>query len=59
MKTLDEKIAEVSPARRKKIEDRAAHLVAEEISLSANPPDKESFRGRSRASLAGQLKPSV
>ena len=33
MKTLDEKIAEVSPARRKKIEDRAAQLVAEEIWL--------------------------
>ena len=43
MKTLDEKIAEVSPARRKKIEDRAAELVAEDMSLRANPPDEESF----------------
>src|SRR5215510_1647387 len=33
MKTLDEKIKEVSPARRKKIEGRAAQFVAEEISL--------------------------
>jgi transcriptional regulator with XRE-family HTH domain len=33
MKTLDQKIKEVSSARRKKIEDRAAQLVAEEMSL--------------------------
>ena len=33
MKTLDQKIKEVSPARRKKIEDRAAQLLAEEMSL--------------------------
>jgi DNA-binding XRE family transcriptional regulator len=33
MKTLDQKIKEVSPARRQKIEDRAAHLLAEELSL--------------------------
>jgi len=33
MKTLEQKIKEVSPARRKKIEDRAAELVAEEMSL--------------------------
>jgi DNA-binding transcriptional regulator YiaG len=33
MKTLNQKIREISPARRKKIEDRAAHLLAEELSL--------------------------
>jgi DNA-binding XRE family transcriptional regulator len=33
MKTLDQKIKEVSPARRRKIENRAAHLLAEELSL--------------------------
>jgi len=33
MKTLDQKIKEVSPARRKKIENRVARLVAEELSL--------------------------
>ncbi len=33
MKTLDQKIKEVSPARRQKIVDRAAHLLAEELSL--------------------------
>jgi DNA-binding transcriptional regulator YiaG len=33
MKTLDQKIGELSPARRKKIEARAAQLVAEEKSL--------------------------
>src|SRR5208337_4050685 len=33
MKTLDQKIREASPARRKKIEDRAAQLLAEEMSL--------------------------
>lgn len=33
MKTLDQKIKEASPARRKKIEDRAAQLLAEEMSL--------------------------
>lgn len=33
MKTLDRKIREFSPARRKRIEARAAELVAEEMSL--------------------------
>ena len=33
MKTLDQKMKEVSPARRKKIQRRAAHLLAEEMSL--------------------------
>src|SRR5258707_9426487 len=33
MKTLDQKIKELSPSRRKKIEDRGAQLVAEEMSL--------------------------
>jgi transcriptional regulator with XRE-family HTH domain len=33
MKTLDQKMKEVSPARRKKIEGRAAQLLAEEMSL--------------------------
>jgi DNA-binding XRE family transcriptional regulator len=33
MKTLDQKLKEVSPARRRKIENRAAHLLAEELSL--------------------------
>jgi len=33
MKTLDQKIKELSPARRKRIEARAAQLVAEEMSL--------------------------
>src|SRR5207302_3076894 len=33
MKTLDQKIKELSPARRKKIEERAAKLLAEEMSL--------------------------
>ena len=33
MKTLDQKIKEVTPARRRKIENRAAHLLAEELSL--------------------------
>jgi transcriptional regulator with XRE-family HTH domain len=33
MKTLDQKIRELSPARRKRIEARAARLVAEEMSL--------------------------
>jgi transcriptional regulator with XRE-family HTH domain len=33
MKTLDQKMKEVSPARHKKIEDRAAQLLAEEMSL--------------------------
>jgi len=33
VKTLDDKMKKVSPARRKKIEDRAAQLVAEEIWL--------------------------
>jgi DNA-binding XRE family transcriptional regulator len=33
MKTLDQKIKELGPARRKKIEDRAAQLLAEEMSL--------------------------
>jgi DNA-binding XRE family transcriptional regulator len=33
MKTLDQKIKELGPARRKKVEDRAAQLLAEEMSL--------------------------
>ena len=33
MKTLDQKIKELTPARRKRIEARAAQLVAEEMSL--------------------------
>jgi len=33
MKTLDQKIKELSPARRKKVEARAAQLIAEEMSL--------------------------
>ena len=33
MKTLDLKIKELGPARRKKVEDRAAQLLAEEMSL--------------------------
>jgi hypothetical protein len=33
MKTLDQKIKELSPSRRRKIEDRGAQLVAEEMSL--------------------------
>jgi hypothetical protein len=33
MKTLEQKIKELSPGRRKKIEARAAQLVAEEMSL--------------------------
>jgi len=33
MKTLDQKIKELSPVRRKRIEARAAQLVAEEMSL--------------------------
>jgi hypothetical protein len=33
MKTLDQKIKEVSPTRRKKIEGRTAQLAAEEMSL--------------------------
>src|SRR2546426_12325190 len=33
MKTLDQKIKELNPARRKKIQDRAAELLAEEMSL--------------------------
>lgn len=33
MKTLDQKIKELSPARRKKIKQRAAQLIAEEMSL--------------------------
>jgi transcriptional regulator with XRE-family HTH domain len=33
MKTLDQKMRELSPARRKKIETRAAQLIAEEMSL--------------------------
>jgi DNA-binding XRE family transcriptional regulator len=33
MKTVDQKIRGVSPARRKKIADRAAQLLAEEMSL--------------------------
>jgi hypothetical protein len=33
MKTLDQKMREVSPVRRKKIEHRAAQLLAEEMSL--------------------------
>lgn len=33
MKTLDQKIKELSPARRKKIKERAAQLIAEEMSL--------------------------
>jgi DNA-binding transcriptional regulator YiaG len=33
MKTLDQKIKEMSPARRKKIAARAAQLLAEEMSL--------------------------
>jgi DNA-binding XRE family transcriptional regulator len=33
MKTLDQEIKEVSPARRRKIKDRAAQLFAEEMSL--------------------------
>lgn len=33
MKTLEQKIREVSPVRRKKIEHRAAQLLAEEMSL--------------------------
>lgn len=33
MKTLDQKIKEVGPARQKKIEARAAELFAEEMSL--------------------------
>ena len=33
MKTLDRKIKELTPARRKKIEARASQLVAEEASL--------------------------
>jgi len=33
MKTLDQKIKELSPSRRRKIEDRGARLVAEEMSL--------------------------
>jgi transcriptional regulator with XRE-family HTH domain len=33
MKTLDQKIRELSPARRKRVEARAAQLIAEEMSL--------------------------
>ncbi len=33
MKTLDQKMKELSPARRKKIKARAAQLIAEEMSL--------------------------
>ncbi len=33
MRTLDQKIRELSPARRKKIHSRAAQLIAEEMSL--------------------------
>jgi len=33
MKTLDQKIKELNPARRKKIQDRAAEVLAEEMSL--------------------------
>jgi len=33
MKSLDQKIRELRPARRKKIEDRTAQLVGEEMSL--------------------------
>ena len=33
MKTLEQKLKELSPARRKKIEDRAAQLLAQEMSL--------------------------
>jgi len=33
MKTLDQRMKEVSPARRRKIEARAAQLLAEEMSL--------------------------
>jgi len=33
MKTLDQKMKEVSPGRRKRIESRAAQLIAEETSL--------------------------
>jgi len=34
MKTLEQKIKELSPARRKKIKQRAAQLIAEEMSVS-------------------------
>ncbi len=33
MKTLDQKMKELSPARRKKIKARAIQLIAEEMSL--------------------------
>lgn len=33
MRTLDQKISELTPARRKKIKSRAAQLIAEEMSL--------------------------
>jgi len=33
MRSLDQEIKELSPARRKKVEERAAQLVAEEMSL--------------------------
>jgi hypothetical protein len=35
MKAVEQKTKEVSPARRKKIEERAAELVTEEISRQA------------------------
>jgi len=58
MKTLDEKIAEVSPARRNKIEDRAAQLVAEEVSLRRQTRPRESRDEKSSEATAAPVLPA-
>jgi len=55
MKTLDEKIAEVSPARRNKIEDRAAQLAAEEVLRRQTRPRESRDEESSEATAAPVL----